>query len=104
MNGVAEQEGRQIGGAGEMFAVGRAEGEEHREAAFAEAGMFFHREALLQLHLRFRRLVQVGDFHGAAVGPWDRERHQLIQPTNLPGCQMLMERGDERRGLGLLHQ
>src|SRR5688572_24821838 len=50
----AGEEGWPVGGGGEAFAVGSAEGEEHREAAFTEDGMLFEREAILQLHLRFR--------------------------------------------------
>ena len=50
----AGQEGWPVGGVGEAFAVGGAEAEEHREATFTEGGMLFEREALLQLHLRFR--------------------------------------------------
>jgi hypothetical protein len=40
-------EGRPVGGAGDAFAVGRSEVEEHRELAFAEGGMLFEREAVL---------------------------------------------------------
>ncbi len=44
----AGEEVRPVGGGGEAFAVGGAELEEHREAAFAEAGMLFKPPALFQ--------------------------------------------------------
>lgn len=47
-------EGGPVGGGGEAFAIGSVETEEDGEAAFAEAGMLFEREALVQFHLRFR--------------------------------------------------
>ena len=78
----AGEEVRPVGGGCEAFAVGGAELEEHREAAFAEAGMLFKRPALMQFHLSFRGSVEVGDFGGALVQPRDGEWQQLIQPTD----------------------
>ena len=87
----AGQEGGPVGGAGQAFAVGGAETEEHREAAFTDAGMLFEGEAFLELHLDFGGVVEVADFQGAAARPGDGEGRQLIEPTDLAAFQMLME-------------
>jgi hypothetical protein len=58
---------RPVGGAGDAFAVGGAEVELHRETAFADAGMLFEGVAVLQFHLSFRCVVDVGEIEVTAA-------------------------------------
>ena len=96
----AGEEGGPVRGGGEAFAVGRAEGEEDGEAAFAEGRVGFEGETFLEFDLGFGLPAGVGDFQGAVVGPRDGEGHQLIQPTGLAFFQVTVESGSEGRGLG----
>ena len=57
-----------IGGGGEAFAVGGADREEDGEAAFAEGGVGFEGETVLEFDLGFGFPSGVGDFQGAIAG------------------------------------
>ena len=70
---LAGAEGRPVGGGADGFAVGGLEVEKHGDLAFAEGGMLVEREAVLQFHLGFWRLLEVGNFRTAAIAPGDRE-------------------------------
>lgn len=69
-------EGGPVGGGGETFSVRGAECQLDWEAAFAEGGMFFEVEAVLQFYLGFWGVVDVGNFDAALVMPVDGQRHQ----------------------------
>ena len=69
----ASSEVRPISGAGEAFPFGRAEVELHRDLSFADGGMLFQVEAVLQFHLRLRQLIEVGNIHTTLVDPGDRK-------------------------------
>ena len=56
------------------FAIRRAELELHRQAAFAEGGVFSEGEAFLELHLGFGGVGDVADFDRATAWPGDSER------------------------------
>ena len=100
----ASEEGGPIGGGGQSFAVGGAEQELQREAAFANGGMLGEGEAILELHLGFGRVVDVAELDRAAAGPGEGEGHQFIQPSALPFFQVLLEPVQERRGLGFFDE
>ena len=69
----AGEEARPISRGGQAFAVGGAETEEHREAAFAEGRVFFEGEAFLELHFGFGGVVDVAELDCAAAGPGEGE-------------------------------
>lgn len=97
---LTSHEARPITRASQPFAIRCAELELHRESAFAEGGVGGEVEALLELHLGFRRVVDLAELDRAAAGPGEREGHQLIEPTDLAFVQMLMEGVQKGRGLG----
>ena len=88
----------------QSFAIGRAELELHRKPTFAERGVLFEGEAVLELHLGFGGVVDVAELDGAAAGPGDREGHQLVEPTDLAFVEVLMEGGQKGRGLGFFDE
>ena len=64
----AGEEGGPVGGGGEAIAVGGAEGQEDGEAAFAEGGVGFEGETVLEFDLGFGFPSGVGDFQGVVPG------------------------------------
>lgn len=67
----AGEEGGPVGGGGEAFVIGEVEAELDGEAAFAEGGVGFEGEAVLEFQLGFGLAGSVGNFQGGFIGAGD---------------------------------
>ena len=94
-------EGGPVEGGFQPFAVGRAEPELHRQAAFADVRVRLERETLVELHLQLggvrlavliARLLGIQELQFPAIRPGNAGGREFIEPAELFLGQALEER------------